>query len=466
MCYIKIRKRNMRKRLLVIASLFSIIFSMASCGGNFNSDANTSSDSSSQVSVAPYVNIKLYCDEYSTTDPYSTTLYHGEQQRVDFYNWPGYEFVGYYTQRNGAGELVSNKQGMYTCYLNAGLSLSNNTSLYGAYKIATYTIHYECNIGTPTGENPTSYTKDTPTFTLYPYQEVGYTFKGWYTYDGTLVSAIYQGSNKNYYLYGKMERSVVNVSLSTLHAITVTYYVKNEVYLSSQMYEGEKVNVPENPSVTGYIFLGWYFEKECTNRCTFSTVLTQDTSLYACFIEKTDENPILEFNQRTAITAPLIGYSTYRIVTMLDQTATLSFSSGHLKYSLSSSIPVVPLTWANPDTGNSVSLSINTVYYLTIKEDSEQDTTYYLTVQGEANYTSSSRVGTLSDTQPLYQMPVTYGLSFTLQLPNYDSKWKEFKGWYTLENGQGEQITDSSGQSLEVSTFLEDLTLYPYLISK
>lgn len=456
----------MKRKALVIFGLFALAFSLASCGNTNSESSSQSTSSGSSVPVSAYY--YLYIDEYSTTDPYDTVLYLGSKKRVNHYLINGYNFQGYFTERNGAGEEVTTEDGNY---LKEGLTLANKTALYGYYTLATYTVTYYCSIGQPTGENPTSYTIDSPDLTLYPYAATGYTFGGWYTssdfQEGTLISTIKHGSHNYYHLYGKMVPIVVELTLSTIKVIHVNYYVGTTLYLSGQYRESSLVYPPTNPTVANKYFLGWYFDEAFTTRCEFNTTITADTSLYAKFAENVSGYDQFPFKTRTAVNAPLAGYTTYVVVSQIDQDVTLYFSSEYIKYSItSSSLPIVPTKWANVDSGNSETLSKNTIYYLRLAESYDTKLDYYLTINGKENYETTISVGSLPSTASLYKAEATYDSSFTLPLPSFDSRYHNFIGWFTLENGQGDQITDSTGNSLTASTLLSDQTLYPYLTDK
>ena len=50
---------------------------------------------------------------------------------------------------------------------------------------------------------------------------------------------------------------------------------------------GELPAIPATPVVDGYVFFGWYFDAELTNRYFFDYPLTEDTTLYAKFYDTT-----------------------------------------------------------------------------------------------------------------------------------------------------------------------------------
>jgi len=107
-----------------------------------------------------------------------------------------YVFYGYYTEEDGGTEIITS-----TGKLASGASttqFSADGTLYARWEPLSYTITYVLNGGT--ADNPTSYTKETPTFTLTRPEREGYTFVGW---TGTGLNAtildveIAQGSTGN-----------------------------------------------------------------------------------------------------------------------------------------------------------------------------------------------------------------------------------------------------------------------------
>ena len=85
------------------------------------------------------------------------------------------------------------------------------------YEPFSYSITYNLNGGTNNKENPTSYTKTTPTITLRNPNKTGYTFSGWYS-DSKFtnkVTTINTGSTGNKTLYAKWIKSSTSNSEPT-----------------------------------------------------------------------------------------------------------------------------------------------------------------------------------------------------------------------------------------------------------
>ena len=86
-------------------------------------------------------------------------------------NIPGYNFVGYFVNGNP---------------VNFNDDITEDTTIEARYSIITYNITYDLAGGTPTGNNPTTYTVDDE-FTLSNPTLVGYNFSGW---TGTNLSGL------------------------------------------------------------------------------------------------------------------------------------------------------------------------------------------------------------------------------------------------------------------------------------
>ena len=64
----------------------------------------------------------------------------------------------------------------------------------------------------------------------------------------------------------------------------------------------DKITVPDNPERDGYVFIGWYKDKECTERFDFSAdggTVDQDTTLYAGWIEENKAVQITDYDGYT-----------------------------------------------------------------------------------------------------------------------------------------------------------------------
>ena len=118
---------------------------------------------------------------------------------------PGYEFLGWYLDKNFSGEAVS--------AVGAGEDGDRAISVYAKWRFITNTIVYGVNGGTMPDEytavydmeNGTDVTKVVPT-------RKGYRFDGWYaseSYEGTRASVVGAGMDSTIYLYAKWLKVLV-----------------------------------------------------------------------------------------------------------------------------------------------------------------------------------------------------------------------------------------------------------------
>ena len=141
----------------------------------------------------------------------------------------------------------------------------------------TYTIAYNLNDGILSHNNPTTYTVNSPTFTLNNPNKVGYSFTGWTGSNGSIKEksvTILGGStgNKNYeanfdinsyQLFFDANGGSVGQTSKTL-----TYHSK---------YGG----LP-TPNRSGYTFIGWYTERNGGTQVTSETIMeSNNVTLYA-----------------------------------------------------------------------------------------------------------------------------------------------------------------------------------------
>ena len=83
----------------------------------------------------------------------------------------------------------------------------------------------------------------------------------------------------------------------------ITFVVDGEKYDEVRTNGSETIAMPENPQKEGYVFVGWYFDKDVwqkpfTANSLLDTPLTSDIRLYAYFVEEGDESLLatLSFN--------------------------------------------------------------------------------------------------------------------------------------------------------------------------
>ena len=136
--------------------------------------------------------------------------------------------------------------------------LSADQTVVAGFTPITYTLTYTMNGGTATPANPTTYTIETPTFTLTNPTKTGYTFKGWKLNgegDAMMTVTITQGSTGH----------IAYTATWQVNQYTITFDSNGgtEIDAIKQDYATE-VEAPTNPERTGYTFAGWTPEVPAT----------------------------------------------------------------------------------------------------------------------------------------------------------------------------------------------------------
>ena len=210
----------------------------------------------------------------ANTNPTSYTIEDSNFYLLDA-SKEGYTFLGWYTQYNGGGTKV-------TQIVTANLE---NIVLYADYQLTQYTITYNLNGGTLAGTNPTTYTVETPTFTLInptkQVEEVDVNFIGWkgsgvdgYSASVTITSG--STGDRNYKAY--FENDVT---------VDLTLYVDGLEVATCENAYGAKIVESEinhtlnsNYGLSGYTFV-WYENEEMTQPLDFDNKIYANKEIFA-----------------------------------------------------------------------------------------------------------------------------------------------------------------------------------------
>lgn len=113
-----------------------------------------------------------------------------------------------------------------------------------------YTIEYDLDGGTNDLSNPKEFTINTPTIILLAPVKEGYSFKGWYDNVeciGASIERITIGTTMNIKLFAKWE----------INQYTLTFIVGDEVLTKITQDYNTVITKPDDPTKTGYTFIGW-----------------------------------------------------------------------------------------------------------------------------------------------------------------------------------------------------------------
>ncbi len=163
----------------------------------------------------------------------------------------GYSFQGWFKNADLSGAAIS-EINRYT---------TGDMTLYAKWRMDNYSITYYVMEGNNSSSNPTSYNIETETITLADPTWTGYEFQGWYTNadcTGDPVTEIAKGSTGNLTLWAKW-----NITTYDITYVVGEGAVNDEGNPSSYNAFTETISLAA-PSLTGYVFGGWYTNADCT----------------------------------------------------------------------------------------------------------------------------------------------------------------------------------------------------------
>ena len=231
----------------------------------------------------------------------------------------GYGFLGWYN-----GETL----------IESGIwNIDSDVTLTAKWLANSNTIILNANGGTVSSAYITAtydqaYTLPTPTRT-------GYTFDGWFSGTTQYVNGTWNELN-DVTLVAKWTPNTYNVTYSDTtenHAdvnVTFDYNYTGSTPYSVTLANGETLEYPEIPTLSGYLFAGWYTDADCTSIFAFNETITEDITLYAKWVYPSSYTSILSMNGNTGNTYFTSTVKYYPFVSLVDQTITIytSHSSG------------------------------------------------------------------------------------------------------------------------------------------
>jgi len=173
----------------------------------------------------------------------------------------GYTFGGWYTDIT------------YTDSYDFNNKITANTTIYAKWEPLNYTVNFEMNGGNLVPDQSIAHGEKASEPTPAP-TKVGYTFGGWYkdavytqAYDFTSVIT------ENTTIYAKWNAQTYIVSFNTDGGSAVS---------NQSVAHGEKASEPTPaPTKVGYTFGGWYKDVGYTQAYDFTSVITENITIYA-----------------------------------------------------------------------------------------------------------------------------------------------------------------------------------------
>lgn len=171
----------------------------------------------------------------------------------------GYTFGGWYID-----------SGKTTAY-NFSTTVTNNITLYAKWTIIVLTVTFNSQGGTAVASAKVNWGSKVSVPTV-PTRE-GYTFNRWCTSSaGTTAYDFSSAVKSNITLYATWTQ--INY--------TITFNSNGGTSVANQTVAyGKTATKPTNPTRTGYTFVSWYTDANCTVGYNFSTAVKKNTTLYA-----------------------------------------------------------------------------------------------------------------------------------------------------------------------------------------
>ena len=205
---------------------------------------------------------KQAAQEYTVTfdanggsvSPVSVTTKDGKLESLPAPTNDGYDFLGWYTQKDGGDEVTTKTV------------FTNDTTIYAHWQkqaAQEYTVTFDANGGTINSGAIASYTYGVGATLPTDVTREGYTFAGWYAsadFSGDAVTAISAEDTGNKTYWAKWTPNTYQVTLHTndgtiAEGQNVTSYIYGV---------GAKLPTENEITKTGYIFVGWYNNADLT----------------------------------------------------------------------------------------------------------------------------------------------------------------------------------------------------------
>ncbi len=197
-----------------------------------------------------------------------------------------YIFTGWNTAADGSGTAYQ---------AGAAFTLDDDMTLYAQWSLHIRTVTYNANGGSGSYADPNlavgaAYTVKSNTET--GISRTGYTFTGWNTAkDGSGTS--YQAGGTfavadDTTLYAQWRaRSTGGSQDTTTYTVTFLWNDgrSDDTYKTKDVMSGSAVSAPASPNRYGYLFTGWYLDRDGAQAYDFTARVTKSFSLYAAWEE-------------------------------------------------------------------------------------------------------------------------------------------------------------------------------------
>ena len=192
------------------------------------------------------------------------------------------DFLGWYRDTNGDG--VGDER---VTQIEKGTAY--DVKLYALWN-ETYTITYVLNGGNLSVDAPKQYKSDSEDIILKKPVRQGYYFQGWYTDEHftNRISTITKGSSGNLTLYATWRKNVGSGLGGAVYYLRFNTGEGTEIP-DQLIHANFTATRPENPTLKGYTFSGWYTSQNYTEKFDFDSKITKNTVIYAKWVKIGEE---------------------------------------------------------------------------------------------------------------------------------------------------------------------------------
>lgn len=184
----------------------------------------------------------------------------------------GYEFKGWYTEKENGTEITADMK----------VTITNDHTLYAIWTPAKYTVIFNTNGGNPVDDIKVTYLSNYENLPIPT--RTGYEFMGWYLdsdFNNKIEDTTQVLTTKDHILYAKWLVSKYRVIFDTDGGTTCK---------SKEVTFGKEYGELEFPTKDGYIFTGWYADTSYSVQVQENTKVSigQDHTLYAGWISESE----------------------------------------------------------------------------------------------------------------------------------------------------------------------------------
>lgn len=187
----------------------------------------------------------------------------------------GYAFTGWYNDRAATDEA------------DFGYGITQSQTFYAGWEQTDVTVTFDPNYEGSTLTYATVEIGQAVAQPADPDRSGDYLFIGWYTDKNCTDEYNFETKvTQAFTLYAGWEE----VDLSDTVAVNFMYNYEGApdagVYYSTRVKLGRRVAQPASPVREGYAFIGWYSNPECTELFSFTSLINEDTVIYAFWLHE------------------------------------------------------------------------------------------------------------------------------------------------------------------------------------